>query len=118
MGPVSDSYKSSVGLILTSVLGWNDGQFNRWMKRTGLEECLTNPDDLVYHQPPEYWAVEPILDHYLGRGRSDQRMQTRMDLLELLYRKEWDRSNAPELVRAIERLFHGAPVTSTTPVAA
>ncbi len=43
--------------MLKEFLGWSEVDVIHWAKETWTEEVLDNPDDIFYHQTPQYWIT-------------------------------------------------------------
>jgi hypothetical protein len=47
--------------LFKEFLGWTEKETIDWAEKTGKRENLANPDDLIYHQSPQYWAIHTLL---------------------------------------------------------
>jgi hypothetical protein len=71
--------------ILVSGMLWTEQQFMDWLRRTRFEERLDDPDDMLYHQPPQFWTIGALTNDSAGPGLDPPRLrQLRTELNDLL----------------------------------
>jgi hypothetical protein len=63
--------------ILLEFLGWSENQVIDWVARSGKMEYLNNPNDIFYHQTPQYWVANALIPDTLRMRLSET------DLLQL-----------------------------------
>lgn len=54
--------------MLAVFLGWSAEQVLQWAEETGRVGYMTDPDDLFYHETPQYWIKSLLVPDEL-RGR-------------------------------------------------
>ena len=59
--PMKDYYLQTWKTLLAEFLGWSEAQMLEWADATGKLEYLSDPDDLLYHQTPLYWATNLLV---------------------------------------------------------
>lgn len=47
--------------LFKEFLGWTGKETLDWAEKTGKLEFLSDPDDMIYHQIPQYWAIHTLI---------------------------------------------------------
>jgi hypothetical protein len=68
MNPNMAYYLSIWQEMLAIFLGWSAEQVLQWAERTGKLGYMADPDDLFYHETPQYWVKSLLVPDEL-RGR-------------------------------------------------
>lgn len=53
-------YIATWKIIFAALLGWSETQIIQWAAGHQYGEYLDQPDDMIYHAAPIYWAAIPI----------------------------------------------------------
>jgi hypothetical protein len=61
-------YLAIWGEMLSTFLGWSDEQVMQWARQTGKLEFMNDPEDIFYHETPQYWIKDLLVPAGL-RGR-------------------------------------------------
>jgi hypothetical protein len=56
--------------ILVNLLGWSRDEALQWVRDADERHDLRDNDSMVYHEPPAYWMVEPMIYHHFPEGVS------------------------------------------------
>jgi hypothetical protein len=68
--------------MLSAFLGWTDQQTERWLEAHIVLNEMDNPDDLYYHESPQYWVLSALIPESLqGRLAPKQCAELRSRLL-------------------------------------
>jgi len=80
-------YLTTWNEMLATFLGWSEDDVLRWAQRTSKLTYLTDPDDIFYHQPPQYWTTEILIPQHLKERLSGADLQ---DLRNRIIDAFWD----------------------------
>jgi hypothetical protein len=97
--------------ILVSGMLWTEQQFSEWLRRTRFEERLEDPEDMLYHQPPQFWTIGALIGEGAGAaGLDGNRLQhQRAELNDLLDSVDFERGvDWPEFRRLVLGLVRPA----------
>ncbi len=47
--------------MLGEFLGWSESQVMQWAQEKGIIVFLEDPDDIFYHQTPQYWITHLLV---------------------------------------------------------
>lgn len=56
--------------MLPALLGWDEERAVHWVKDTGLWDYMTDPNDILYHETPQYWIKHLLVPDELRRRLS------------------------------------------------
>src|SRR5436305_1335345 len=51
--------------LFREFLGWTEKETLDWAEKTGKLAFLADPDDMIYHQIPQYWAIQALVPNTL-----------------------------------------------------
>ena len=51
--------------IFGELLGWSEEEVLRWAEQKDWLRYLENENDMIYHEPPQYWVVHSLLPEHL-----------------------------------------------------
>jgi hypothetical protein len=74
---LKNHYIESWRSLLTNLADWDNQRFGSWINTMALEDDLDDEDSGLYSEPPEYWAITPIIKHHFQSNIS------RADYLDL-----------------------------------
>lgn len=71
--------------ILIDDMRWSQARFDEWLHRTQLAELLDDPEDMIYHEPPQLCLVDALIPKPLkGRLSRPELRGLRYSLTRLL----------------------------------
>lgn len=79
--------------ILTHLLYWTRGEVRHWIETRFNNEELNRMDSEIYHFPPAYWIIEPIIQAVGIRPTYNQFMKLEKELLIALDAAKHDFTN-------------------------
>jgi hypothetical protein len=53
--------------LLAALLGWSGDRVLEWARETGKLEFMADPDDMFFHETPEYWVKYLLVPEDLKR---------------------------------------------------
>lgn len=68
-------YLTTWNEMLAAFLGWSEDDVLEWARRTGKLKYLADPDDIFYHQTPQYWVVNVLIPEHLDLQLSQAVLQ-------------------------------------------
>ncbi len=68
-------YLTTWNEMLATFLGWSEEDVLQWARRTGKLTYLADPEDMFYHETPQYWATNVLIPDDLKEQLSGADLQ-------------------------------------------
>jgi hypothetical protein len=62
--------------MLSALLGWSEEDVMHSVRRTGILQYLADPEDMFYHETPQYWATNQLIPSDLKERLSGADLQS------------------------------------------
>lgn len=69
-------YLTTWNEMLAVFLGWSEEDVTRWARETHKLEFMADPEDMFYHETPQYWATNQLIPSDLKERLSGADVQT------------------------------------------
>ena len=80
---LEESYLAVWKRLLNDILGWSEPEVLAWAKK--YDNYLKNPEDIFYHEDPQYWVVSALVPTAVNERLSPgQRSRLRKEILDVL----------------------------------
>lgn len=56
--------------MLSALLGWSDEQVMQWVRETKKLQYMADPEDIFFHETPQYWIIPVLVPDELRRRLS------------------------------------------------
>jgi len=61
VNPLKKYYLNAWKGMLREFLGWSESSVIDWVRQTGKARFLDDPDDILYHENPQYWITDTLI---------------------------------------------------------
>ncbi len=61
VNPLKEYYLNAWKCMLREFLGWPESSVTDWVRQTGKARFLDDPDDIFYHENPQYWITNILI---------------------------------------------------------
>jgi hypothetical protein len=80
-------YLTTWNEMLATFLGWSEDDVLRWARDSRKLEFMADPEDMFYHETPQYWATNQLIPSELKERLSKFDLQ---DLRNRIIDAFWD----------------------------
>lgn len=74
--------------MLSIFLDWSEEDVTRWAQETGILGYLADPEDMFYHETPQYWAADLLIPSDLTERLSGADLQTLRNRIIVAFKDE------------------------------